>query len=160
VALVAEIVGGLAVVISVIYLALQISDNNRLLRSQAHYSALELTQRPFEMMVSTSDLADIVFECDERPFAVAERDWQRCKYYYLMQVNGWEYVYYQYLDESVPAELWGGVEGFFGDQVRTKAGYVRFWEETAIAYSEPFRSHAAGHIVLNPASDADNAAPK
>ena len=43
---IAEILGGVAVVMSVIYLAVQISDNNRLLRSQAHFNALELTQAP------------------------------------------------------------------------------------------------------------------
>ena len=49
-ALFAEIAGAIAVVLSVAYLALQVSDNNRLLRSQAHYNALELTQRPLEIM--------------------------------------------------------------------------------------------------------------
>ena len=43
-ALFAEIAGAIAVVLSVVYLALQVSDNNRLLRSQAHYNALELAQ--------------------------------------------------------------------------------------------------------------------
>ena len=93
VALIAEIVGGVAVVISVIYLAAQIADSNRLLRSQAHYNALELTQRPFEMMVATGDLAKMLFECDLKPYDVPESDWQRCKNYYFMQLNGWEYVY-------------------------------------------------------------------
>jgi hypothetical protein len=45
-ALIAEIGGALAVVLSVIYLAVEVSDNTRILRSQAHYNALELTQRP------------------------------------------------------------------------------------------------------------------
>lgn len=148
-ALVAEIAGGLAVVISVLYLAVQISDNNKLLRSQAHYNALEITQRPLEMMVATSDLAQIVFECDRRPFAVAESEWQRCKNYYLMHFNGWEYVYYQHQDGSVPVELWVGFEDYFADQIATKAGYVRFWNETAIAFAEPFRSHAAELISSN-----------
>ena len=49
-ALIAEIAGGIAIVLSVVYLAVQISDNNRLLRSQAHYNALSLGQRPFELM--------------------------------------------------------------------------------------------------------------
>jgi hypothetical protein len=40
-ALISEVLGGVAVLISVIYLALQIADNNRLLRSQSHYNALE-----------------------------------------------------------------------------------------------------------------------
>ena len=159
VALIAEIAGGLAVVISVVYLAVQISDNNRLLRSQAHYNALEVTKRPFEMMVATDDLAKIVFECDLKPYDVAESDWQRCKNYYFMQLNGWEYVYYQHLDEAVPPELWGGVERYFADQVATKAGYARFWKETALGFDEPFRSHARERVELNPGFQEGHAKP-
>lgn len=149
-ALVAEIVGSLAVVISVVYLAVQISDNNKLLRSQAHYNALDLTQRPFELMITTEDLAQIVFECDRHPYAVPESDWRRCRNYYLMQVNGWEYAYYQNLAETIPPELWGGFDRYFTDEVRTKAGYARFWKETAFGFDEPFRSYAAERIDSNP----------
>ena len=48
-ALVAEIVGAVAVVISVAYLAVQVSEGNKELRSQSHYNALSLGQRPFEI---------------------------------------------------------------------------------------------------------------
>jgi len=59
-ALLAEIVGAVAVVLSVVYLALQVSDNNRLLRSQAHYNGLELSQRPLEMMIDNENLAEVL----------------------------------------------------------------------------------------------------
>ena len=49
--LVAEIIGAIAVVVSVIYLGVQIKENTKILRTQAHYSALSLAQRPFEMVV-------------------------------------------------------------------------------------------------------------
>ena len=150
VALIAEIVGGVAVVISVVYLAAQIADSNRLLRSQAHYNALELTQRPFEMMVATGDLAKMLFECDLKPYDVPESDWQRCKNYYFMQLNGWEYVYYQHLDEAIPPELWVGVDGYFADQIAEKAGYARFWKETALGFDEPFHSYIGERVELNP----------
>jgi len=154
-ALVAEIAGGLAVVISVVYLAVQISDNNRLLRSQAHYNALEVTQRSFEIMVETEDLARVLVACDQHPYEVPESDWQRCRNYYFMQMNGWEYVYYQEIDEATPPELWVGVDGFFGEQARTVPGYARFWKETAHAFGEPFRSYAAEQMAKNPALRAD-----
>jgi hypothetical protein len=159
VALVAEIAGGVAVVISVVYLAFQIADNNKLLRSQAHYNALELAQRPFELMVATEDLAKIVFECDRHPHDVPESNWQRCKNYYFMQLNSWEYFYYQHLDKAIPPELWGGADGYFTDQVGTKAGYVRFWKETAIGFDEPFRSYARERIESNPSFRVDSAEP-
>ena len=43
--------------VSVIYLGRQINDNTKLLRSQAHYNALSLAQKPLEMMVENESLA-------------------------------------------------------------------------------------------------------
>ena len=84
-ALVAEIVGAVAVIMSVIYLGRQINDNTKLLRSQAHYNALSLAQRPLEMMVDNESLASAVIGCDANPNAVAAATWARCLNYYFMQ---------------------------------------------------------------------------
>jgi hypothetical protein len=70
-ALVAEISGAVAVIVSVIYLGRQINDNTKLLRSQAHYNALSLAQKPLEMMVENESLAGAVTECDANPNGVA-----------------------------------------------------------------------------------------
>jgi hypothetical protein len=51
-ALIAEIAGAIAIVVSVIYLGVQIRANTKVLRSQAHYNALSLAQRPFEMAIA------------------------------------------------------------------------------------------------------------
>ena len=150
-ALFAEISGGIAVVVSVIYLALQISDNNLLLRSQSHYNALEVLQRPFEVMLESDSLSEALHDCGLNPYAVPESVWPRCSTYYFMQANGWEYTYYQQLDDAVPPELWLGVEGYMADQARTNAGWVRFWEETALGFGEPFRSYIDERIRENPA---------
>ena len=148
-ALIAEIVGGLAVVVSVIYLALQISDNNRLLRSQAHYNALEVLQRPLEVMLESDSLADALHQCDREPYEVKESIWPRCSNYYFMQANGWEYTYYQHLDDAIPPELWIGVDGYMENQAKTNAGWVRFWEDAAFAFGEPFYSHIEASIQQN-----------
>ena len=148
-AMIAEVIGGTAVLISVIYLALQISDNNRLLHSQSHYNALEVLQRPFEIMLQSDSLANTLYQCDINPYEISDSLWSQCVNYYFMQVNGWEYTYYQHLDKSVPSSLWAGVEGYFENEVRTKAGYVRFWEETALGFGEPFRSYIDERIRRN-----------
>ena len=150
-ALIAEIFGGFAVVVSVIYLSLQITDNNRLLRSQSHYNALEVLQRPFEVMLENADLAEILQSCNEDPSSVSEVVWSRCTNYIFMQANGWEYTYYQNLDDAVPPSLWVGVDGYFSNEARTRAGWVRFWKETEGGFGEPFKSYLKDHISENPA---------
>lgn len=150
-ALIAEILGGFAVLVSVIYLALQISDNNRLLRSQSHYNALEVLQRPFAVMLENADLAEILQHCNDDPDGVADLAWSRCTNYIFMQANGWEYTYYQNLDDAVPPSLWVGVDGYFSNEARTKAGWVRFWVETEQGFGEPFKTYLKNHILENPA---------
>ena len=141
-ALIAEIASAVALVVTVIYLARQITDNTRLLRSQAHYNALTLAQRPLEIIVENESLAGAVAQCDADPDAVAAASWERCLNYYFMQFNAWEYMYYQNRDDSIPPELWLGADAYFKTLVETKPGYVRFWAETASAFDEPFRSYA------------------
>ena len=150
-ALIAEVLGGVAVVISVIYLGVQISDNTKILRSQTHYSALDSLQRPFEMMLESDSLSRQLVQCRNDPFSVEESVWGRCNIYYFMQANGWEYTYYQELDEALPPSLWPGVDGYMGNEARTNPGWVRFWQETSEGFGEPFRSHIEQQIRQNPA---------
>ena len=140
-ALAAEVIAAGAVVVSVIYLGLQIADNNRLLRSQAHYNALSLAQRPLEMMVDNESLAGVVAQCDVHPAQATPTNWARCQNYYFMQFNAWEYMYYQRKDGSIPLELWRGADASFRHRVATKPGYRRFWSEYRIAFDEPFKSY-------------------
>ena len=146
-ALFAEIAGAVAVVLSVAYLALQVSDNNRLLRSQAHYNALELTQRPLEIMLESENLADVMVRCESDPEAVDQTSWARCSNYYFMQFNGWEYLYYQHDDESIPVQLWHGADAYFKQQIRENLGFSRFWSQWQIAFDEPFRSYVTAEFV-------------
>ena len=148
-ALLAEIIGALAVVLSVAYLALQVSDNNRLLRSQAHYNGLELSQRPLEMMIDNQNLAGLLVDCDEAPETVDRAGWYRCSGYYLLQFNSWEYLYYQNIDGSIPEELWNGADASFKQRVATRSGYRRFWSESQHAFDEPFRSYVAAEFAVS-----------
>jgi hypothetical protein len=147
-ALLAEIIGSIAVVFSVAYLAVQVADSNKLLRSQGHYNGLELTQRPLEMMIENENLARVIADCDEHPDTVSKGSWYRCSSYYLMQFNGWEYLYYQHNDGSIPSQLWNGADGSFKYRVATRPGYRRFWAETQLAFDEPFKSYLAAQFAM------------
>jgi hypothetical protein len=140
-ALIAEIVGGLAVFVSVIYLAMQISDNSRLLRSQSHYNALELAQEPLRMMVEDGDLAELILECDESLDQVSPGQRSRCENYYFIQYNSWEYLYYQNGDESIPSHIWVGADAYYRDELKTKDAYGKFWSSYKIAFDDPFKSY-------------------
>ena len=146
---IAEIAGAFAVVLSVVYLAVQVSDNNRLLRSQAHFNALTLGQRPLEMMIENENLSKIIVKCDNDPMSVDPADWERCERYYFMQFNSWEYFYYQYADGSIPPQLWRGADAYFKQEVLSNAGFARFWSEGQVAFDDPFRSYVIDEFAAS-----------
>jgi hypothetical protein len=142
-----EVTSVVAVVLSVIYLALQIRDNTKVLRSQAHYNALSLAQRPMEMMIENEGLATIVNRGYFKPDALDVDDWARFGDYVFIGFNAWEYLYYQHKDRSIPKELWVGADAYFKGLVETKPGLTKFWSEYRASFDEPFRSYVAAEFA-------------
>lgn len=130
---------------------LQIRENTKVLRSQAHYNALTLLQRPWELLVEDLRLSEIVDAGYVNPEALSETDWARFSAYSFMQFNGWEYCYYQYGDGSIPKELWVGTDNTLRAWIQTKPGLARFWSEARTGFDEPFRSEVDKEFARRPA---------
>jgi hypothetical protein len=130
---------------------LQIRDNTKLLRSQAHYNALMLIQRAWEMLIENESLASIINVGYATPDAMSDDDWLRCNSFMFLQFNAWEYLYYQHRDGSIPKELWVGADAYFRVTVETKRGLTRFWSEFHTSFDEPFRSYVAQEFAKKPA---------
>ena len=145
-ALIAEIGGAIAIVVSVIYLGVQIRANTKVLRSQAHYNALSLAQRPFEMAIADQSLADLIETSYASPEKLSEGQLFRSGNYLFMQFNSWEYLYYQNIDGSIPKQLWVGADAYFKGLVATKPGLKRFWVEYQHAFDDPFRSYVTNEF--------------
>ena len=122
---------------------IQIQDNTKLLRSQAHYNALLLAQQHWQLLIANEGLASVVTVGYATPEALSDVDWSRCSSYMFMQFNAWEYFYYQHRDGSIPKELWVGADAYHKGLVETKPGFARFWSEFQTSFDEPFRSYVA-----------------
>jgi hypothetical protein len=151
-ALVAEIVGSIAVVISVIYLAVQINGNTAALYNQSHYNSIMLAQRSFEVELSTPEMAVLLERGDNEPEALSAPELRRYSAFNMMQFNGWEYVYYGRETGVATQELWIGYDGFFRARVEKFPGVRRFWKETKHSYAEPFHSYVNDLVASAEAS--------
>ena len=145
--MITEITGVVAVVLSVRYLGLQIRDNTKVLRSQAHYNALSLAQRPMEMMIENEGLAKVVNTGYLTPDALNAEDLARFGDYMFIGFNAWEYLYYQNKDRAIPKELWVGADAYFRGLVADKPGLTRFWSGYQRSFDEPFRSYVDGEFA-------------
>ena len=148
-ALFAEIISAIAVVITVIYLTIQVKDNTRALKSQGHYNALSIAQSPIVMTVNDHELAAIVQKGYIKPDSLGSAERMRFYDYLFLSFNGWEYLYYANESESIPKSLWVGADAYYGELTNTNPGIKLFWQEYKHAFAEPFLSYVEQHIKNN-----------
>lgn len=149
-ALVAEIVGALAVVVSVVYLAVQIADNTKSLQNEGHYNALQLAQRPLELLIADHELAAIVTAGYQDPGALSADEWQRFAMHQVMAFNAWEFLYYAHEAGTIPPNLWAGADAYYANLLGTHAGLAQFWAEYAHIFDDPFRAYVASQFANAP----------
>lgn len=150
-ALIAEVIGAVAVVISVVYLAFEISDSTREMRNQSHFNALSMGQRPVEILLADSDLAAIVEQGYRDPDALSAADRHRFMMYELMEINAWEYYFYADREGVISRNLWVGADSYYRSLGRNNPGTRQYWDEYRHIYDEPFATYADGFL----AADAD-----
>jgi hypothetical protein len=149
----AQIVSAFAIVWSLWFLAKQIEENTKALRSQAHFNGVSLGQRPIEMMIENESLAHVVNVCNATPSAVtvSADEWDRCLHYNLMVFNAFEYWFYQHEDGSIPEYLWTGADTYWKSLIERKPGLGRFWDESKEYFGDPFRSYISKQFANKPA---------
>jgi hypothetical protein len=131
---------------------LEIREHTKLLRSQAHYNALSLSQRAREVLIENEGFASLMNVGWATPEVLSDDDWTRCSVYMFMQFNAWEYLYYQHRDGSIPTEYWVGAEAYYGSLVSSKPGYARFWSESQAGFDEPFHAYVVHEFANKPAA--------
>ena len=135
---VAEIIAAIGVMASLIYLAVEINDGTTTLKSQTHFNALELVQRPMELLIADQELAEIVETGELNPDSLTSAQWKRFCNYQLLAFNGWEYIWLLREDDAIPDALADAADSYYMGLIQTKPGLRRFWAEYRFAWVDPF----------------------
>ena len=68
---------------------IEIREHTKLLRSQAHFNALSLSQRAREVLIETEGFASVLTKAYATPDTLSDDEWLKCSVYMFMQVNQW-----------------------------------------------------------------------
>jgi len=142
-ATVAEIGASIGVMISVIYLGIQIRGSNEQLRAQSYNDTLEILHKPFELIVQDQGLADLVVRGERDPESLSPGEWQR--YSYLLVIR-----YYARRDGEIPEEIWKGIESSLTANLTSNKGFRRFWVQKGSIYAEPFHGFVESKLSRTP----------
>ena len=139
--LVSQVISAIAILASLLFLAIQIRGNTRALRSQSYFNGLQHGQRPFELMIEDQTLTRIVSEGYVAPERLSGEERERFNLHTFMLFNAWEYFYYQHRDQAIPKQLFAGTDAHMRKLIASGPGLSVFWSEYRHAYEEPFLSY-------------------
>ncbi len=139
-----EIVGALAVVISLLYLATQIRTQNREARTASAHEILEAFRGALALL-KDRESADIFLRGTSDYDALD--DVEKMQYIAIAQnfLRVWEEAYYQYREQRLQEHVWSAMDAYFSQFIGTN-GAKRVWELRGFGFSESFREHI-GHTT-------------
>jgi len=140
IAAVGEIVGAIAVIVTVAYLALQIRQNTAALRSTATQGASDQIAGLYHTMCTDPDLAMIVVRGTNTPDELSESEMARYFSVLMMAMFNMQNWYLQtqdrFMDETILSS-WSKVL----ESMSATPGYQLFWENRCYVFSPKFRQY-------------------
>ena len=145
----AEIGASVGVMISVVYLAIQIQGSNEQLRAQFYNDTLDKLHKPLELVAGDQSLAEIVVRAETDPEALSPQEWQRYSDLQQIRYDAYEHAYYAHQDGELREELWRGIDSILTGRVKS-SGFKRFWEQSGGGFAEPFHGYVEGKLAQAP----------
>ena len=136
----ADVIGGIAVIVSLIYVGIQIRRNAKSSQSQANQSAHESLANVSLEVAKDPDLSSLTRKGMIAFYQLTEEE--RFRFILLMVVTyrRYENIFYQYEKGFLEEELWDGYKQSMLLYHYTSGGKM-FWDLRSTHYSELFRNY-------------------
>lgn len=139
-ALVAEIVGAIAVVVSLLYVGAGVRQNTEAILSANHQNLVAMD------MNKNAWFRDPVFAALYElglgdPSALTPGQFKQFETFIADQLNIWEYAFISHENGLMADNIWAGYDRFYSSQLRLPA-YRSFWDVNKDGWTREFARHA------------------
>ena len=143
---ISQLIGTLAVIISLVYVAKQIRQNTNTIKLNSAQNLSHELRESLALLASDAELSGIHLRAmrDIDDLAPVEK----FRFYILLNniFRVYENAYYQYTQGTVDSGVWAGI---FGNMNVTKAtsGYQAFWRERRMIFGEKFQDFYDTEVI-------------
>ncbi|MEZ5557610.1 MAG: hypothetical protein R3E86_03585 [Pseudomonadales bacterium] len=148
-ALIAEIVGAIAVVISLAYVGVGVRQNTEAVQV-ANHQALVAMDMEKNAWLRDADFAAAYQLANDDPAQLSPARALQVRTYVADTLNAWEFAFITFRGGAMDETIWNGWDGFYRSQLATRP-FQWFWHEYGANFSPAFRAYVAA--VLD---DADS----
>ncbi len=143
-----EFVASFGVLITLIYLAIQMRQNTKAVRLSTAHAVTEELQDMFSLLTSDEGLCDVFIEAAQNEELSGVT---RVRFNTFMSnvVRVYENAYLQNRDQAVNTDHWAGIVRMMID-VTAMPAFASYWEDRRYWFSEEFQLHMNTEIIAAP----------
>ena len=146
---VAEIVGAVAVIVTLAYVAVQIEQNTIAVEASTRQGRLDFGRHQAELLITQPGLATLVMEAEQNADDLDDEERLRFYEFTTWRIATWELTYQEYVDGLIDDETWAAWDGYYLLFVKGKPGYKKFFSDTRPQWDSRFMAHVDKSLGLN-----------
>ena len=151
---IAEVMGVVAIVVSLIYVSVQIKQNTKVARAATRQAISESTENLGSDLINNREIAEIfVKHLSGNELSTVENLRLQARCYRDMQ--HWENIHYQYNEGLVSKDQWEGFRKNLSSLLAIDA-YREYWEHESFHYSDAFQAEIAS-LLKEPRTEKSSA---
>ena len=143
-ALAAEIVGAIAVVISLIYVGASVNQNTDAIMVSNHQALVAMDQNTNEWF-RDSGFAKAFRIAMNDPSALSPAQSLQIRTFLADKFNAWEFAFVTYSNGMMEDDIWNGWDGYYRGELANKP-HRSFWQAGRDGFSPAFRAYVDSTI--------------
>ena len=147
-----ELVGGAAVVVTLIYLAFQIRQNTRAIRLSTSHAVAEDVRNMFALMAEQTELTEAIHKGSSDPASISGAEKMRYWGFNGYFTLAFENAYVQLTEDALDPRHWSGMKRMMIDYTSVP-GFTDYWPSRKHWYSEDFQHFMDSEILQTDARE-------
>jgi hypothetical protein len=140
---IAEISAAVVVVLSLIYVGLELDRNTKAVHSETWQAVVDKLIDLDIAEASSPELSRLLILGDSSPDDLTAEQWWRYSKFAESRLGEMEFAYLARTNDTLGESYWVALEGYLGHMV-CKAGYQRFWDENGkVSFHADFYNYVA-----------------
>ena len=136
----AEVIGAVAVVLSLIYVGYQVQQNTQAIKSTVHMSLVDHVISTEGALLNNADLAEILVKGEADPDSLTPAEQYRAEAYYTFEFINWENAFLNYHKGFVDEKVWVAWDRSNYPDEESQAQF-RFWQAHRQWFDDEFARH-------------------
>jgi hypothetical protein len=146
IALVAEIVGSIAVVVSLVYVAIQVRKNTRAARSATYQSMVANSLGILATMYSETGNAELYLRAKDSYPDLSPVERLRVHFLLLAVFRHFDNLHYQHTHGTIESEQWQGYSHIL-DGYLLLPSVAPWWDSNSVGFSVGFQKHVTDRLA-------------